>query len=228
MKNILEMPAIYMLALMFCSSALATDNSIEMITAISKGDRVLIDLNQQCAELINGCTSESAVITLHPEEGVLFDTAQSGVWAYQHAGTSDINDRFEVELFQTAKIHDEVSVIKAGITVEVVQNIAKVNILSPADGESVAGDSVSVSYTISGSGYDHLHLELISQNSVPSSDAHPDHNTHSGHVSLYGAEGTHVFKNLGPGEYAVNATLARSDHRQMVNSRVIVEFTVIK
>ena len=211
-----------------CGNALAADKSIELNTVISKGERVLIDFNEQCAKLISDCSTQSIDITLNPEEGILFDTATDGVMAYQHAGTSDIDDRFDVELRQSVKDDTEPYAVNVQVAVQIVENSAEVEILSPAEGERVDGSSVSVDYIIRGSGYDHLHLELIRQSIDHTPKAHSPNHAHSGHVSVHGDKGTHIFKNLDAGDYAVSATLARADHKQILNSQVIINFTVGK
>src|SRR5690606_20387443 len=96
--------------------------------------------------------------------------------------------------------------------VDVQENDSSVTITSPSDGEIVTGSDVTVSYSITGSAFDHLHLSLDG----------------AGHVTISDLSGTYTFPSVSNGSHTVTAQLVDANHQPVAGSDThdSVTFTV--
>jgi glucose/arabinose dehydrogenase len=76
-----------------------------------------------------------------------------------------------------------------------------VTITSPSDGEQIAGSDVLVTYTVTGSTYDHLHLTLDSQP----------------HIKITDLTGSYLLTNVPVGPHTITAQLVNSGHIPLGN-----------
>lgn len=178
------------------------------VVSIVKGSRHTIDVLELCERQDPLCKSSELNIKLHPTEGILFPEKEPGVWAYQHAGTSDIIDLFEVS---RTTPNEEIHTLN--IEIEVSEFTGQIEIVFPTRDSVVAGSEVKVNYRTTGEGFDHLHLKM--------------EDSEHGHVSLKQRSGIYTFFDVLPGKYVIFATLARSDHRTIPRTEVAIEFSVV-
>lgn len=183
-------------------------NSLEHLVAVSKGDRIAIDLLWPCKADSIDCDAASVEISEHPVEGVLFEVDSSAAIEYQHGGASTQPDYFSY-LVSNAQSTQKLTV---DVTIEVKIPNAKVRILSPLQGATIQGSSVTVEYRITGDGYDHAHIQLNGE----------------GHISIQQESGSYQFTNIKPGAHSVTLSLANSRHKQLAGSGATssVEFRI--
>lgn len=177
-----------------------------IVYSVVKGGRIELDLHAVCLEKNGSCHGTELSITSEPTEGVLFEQRTAGNWAYQHGGTSEI-----VDLFEVSRVVDGELLLVIPVEIAIGKFSGNVDILSPESGSRVMGSEIVVTYQVSGEGFDHLHLQIGDEE----------------HVSLKERKGTHKFKDVSNGPYIVSATLARRDHRTISSTRKQVEIEVV-
>ena len=89
---------------------------------------------------------------------------------------------------------------------------AQVSITSPFSAEVINGTDVVVTYSVSGTDYDHLHLSMDGE----------------GHNTIRDLTGTFTFTNVEAGEHTLTAQLVNSSHQPLVTDDAVdtVTFTV--
>jgi len=117
----------------------------------------------------------------------------SGTISYRHNGISAAPDAFSYRVKDMAGTPSNA----AAVTVIVSVSDARVEILQPLEGSDVAGPTVTVSYTVSGAGFNHLHLALDG----------------AGHNTIKDLTGTYTFSGVKPGAHVISAELVDAEHR---------------
>lgn len=181
---------------------------LERQIVINNGERIKLDLIWPCTELEYVCSSESIAIKKNPDEGVLISGTDT-VAHYQHGGTSLEPDHFSY-VIQRLPSFDELTI---RVHIEIKVSNAKAIIVSPVDGARMTGSSVTVEYRITGTGYDHAHIQLNKQG----------HNAIPRHSSSY------TFNDIKPGTHEILISLSNAQHRTLTapgstdSIRILVE-----
>lgn len=185
------------------------DQSNQTVVSITKGSRVELNIKNVCDRLIKDCDVERIFVHEGPAEGILFPIDPKGKAFYQHAGTSDNTD---VIVFEYKNLESGLSK-QFSIVIDVDSSLTKLVIISPGLHFQTSKRQVTVSFKVEGKDYDHIHMSL---------------NSGVDHISVYGREGSHTFKDLRAGENRIEVSLARKDHRPIPQSTQTIVFNVTR
>ncbi len=162
---------------------------------VGKGDRIAIHLLWSCKDASIECDASSVAVIEQPVEGVLFKVEENAVVEYQHGGTSLQPDYFSY-LIRGEQSAEEFTV---DVIIEVRNPNANVRILSPVQGATIQGRTVTIEYRVSGVGHNHVHVQLDGE----------------GHLSVSPGSNSYTFTDVEPGLHQVTMSLANSKHKQL-------------
>lgn len=151
-----------------------------------------IDVLSNDSDTDGALNPASVTIVSPPESGTVQVNAGTGQITYQHNGSGVYIDSFSY------RVADDDGLLSntATVSINVVAATSSVVIQTPTAGGTITGSTVNVSYSVSGSGHDHLHLIL--DGSTP--------------IELAALTGERTFTNVAPGAHTVTAQLVNAAH----------------
>ncbi|TGD73950.1 PKD domain-containing protein [Mangrovimicrobium sediminis] len=120
------------------------------------GGSTVIDVLANDSDADDGIDPASVVVISAPANGTTQVNPSTGEITYLHGGASSADDSFTYQVFDFSGEASNT----ATVSVTVYAADAQLQIFAPSEGETVIGPDVVLAYSVSGSGYDHLQVQL--------------------------------------------------------------------
>lgn len=172
---------------------------------VVQGNTVAINVLANDSDADGTLAASTVTIVQAPVNGVATVDAATGIISYSHGGASTIPDSFTYSVQDNAGLTSNTATVSVGV---LIPN-AVVNITSPYSGQTISGPTVVVTYQLSGTDYDHLHLSIDGL----------------GHNTIRDLTGTFTFTDVAPGTHTITAQLVNSAHQPLVTDAAVDDVT---
>ncbi|WP_158078516.1 Ig-like domain-containing protein, partial [Microbulbifer mangrovi] len=178
------------------------------ITDVVLGSETLIDVLSNDSDADGSLAVNTVTLVTQPSFGIAEVDTETGQITYRHGGASTSTDSFSYTVKDDAGNSSNIATVSIGV----LTPDAMVTITSPSDGETINSTDVVVTYTVSGTDFDHLHLSLNGE----------------GHNTITDLTGTYTFYGVEAGSHTLTAQLVNSTHQPLVIADAVdtVTFTV--
>ena len=172
---------------------------------VVQGSTVAINVLANDSDADGTLAASTVTIVQPPVNGVATVDAATGTISYSHGGASTLPDSFTYTVQDDAGLTSNTATVSVGV---LIPN-ATVNITSPYSGQTISSPTVVVTYQLSGTDYDHLHLSIDGL----------------GHNTIRDLTGTFTFTDVAPGTHTVTAQLVNAAHQPLVTDAAVDEVT---
>ena len=178
------------------------------ISDVVLGGEILIDVLSNDSDADGSLAANTVSIVTQPSFGIAEIDAATGSITYRHGGASTSTDSFSYTVEDDTGNTSNVATVSIGV----LTPDAVVSITSPSAGETINSTDVVVTYTVSGTDFDHLHLSLDG----------------AGHNTITDLTGTYTFSGVEAGSHTLTAQLVNASHQPLVTADAAdtITFTV--